>query len=161
MTTEALYPCVCGIADKMCNCVAPVIEKLRAKAEAHRQEEKRRRERKREEKQQERVHTHSPEVIYYDPETEAEARKAENAAKFDCENPPARPPAVDGGPVMDDADFWRDSLANMAGECISLMAYWDQKWPCWESYEASSDLQTLARQAGDTWNNIAKKLRTK
>jgi len=52
MSGETLYPCVCGIADKMCNCVAPVIEKMRAAKEAHRVAARESAKRKREEKQQ-------------------------------------------------------------------------------------------------------------
>jgi hypothetical protein len=52
-------------------------------------------------------------------------------------------------------DRWQLSLSNMAGEAVSLPAYWKKEFGDWRAFEVSSDLLELARQAVDTWKEIA------
>jgi hypothetical protein len=57
---------------------------------------------------------------------------------------------------------WQYSVGNMAGEAISLQAFWDKTFgEAWKSFEVSSDLVTLAQQAADAWTQIANELTDK
>ena len=60
---------------------------------------------------------------------------------------------------------WQYSAANMAGmagEAISLLAFWDKTFgEEWRSFEVPSDLVTLAQQAADAWAQIADELTTR
>ena len=59
-------------------------------------------------------------------------------------------------------EFWHRSLSNMAGEAISLPAYWRQQFGGdWEKFEVTSQLITLAKQAAETWNGITENLITR
>lgn len=50
---------------------------------------------------------------------------------------------------------WHRSLSNMAGEAISLSAYWTQQFgKDWQKFEVSSEVLTLAKQAAEAWNEI-------
>jgi hypothetical protein len=102
-----------------------------------------------------------------DAEVTAERRKAEYAAGTTgflagLGGPerafPTAPLLFDGS---DDAecdtpqDFWRRSITNMAGEAVSLPAYWRKNFPGWEKFEVPSDIRTLAMQAAEAWAEIA------
>jgi hypothetical protein len=54
---------------------------------------------------------------------------------------------------------WQGSLANGAGDAVSLWAYWTREFPGWEKFEVPTDLATLAMQAADAWAKIALDLR--
>jgi hypothetical protein len=57
---------------------------------------------------------------------------------------------------------WHRSLSNMAGEAISLSAYWTQQFgKDWQTFEVTSDVLTLAKQAADAWNDIVENLITR
>jgi hypothetical protein len=57
---------------------------------------------------------------------------------------------------------WHYSVSNIAGEAISLLAFWDKTFGQeWRSFEVSSDLATLAQQAADAWAQIANELTTR
>ena len=48
----------------------------------------------------------------------------------------------------------------MAGDAISLLAFWDKTFGKeWKDFEVPSDLVTLAQQAADTWGQIANELK--
>ena len=54
---------------------------------------------------------------------------------------------------------WGYSVGNMAGEAVSLPAFWDRTFgKGWQKFELSSDLVTLVQQAADTWAQIAEEL---
>ena len=59
-------------------------------------------------------------------------------------------------------DFWQCSLANMAGDAISLEAFWTrQHGEAWRSYPVPSHLVTLAEQAADAWRELARSLKAR
>lgn len=54
---------------------------------------------------------------------------------------------------------WHRSLSNLAGEAVSLPAYWKQQFGAdWEKFEVTSDVLTLAKEAGETWSGIVESL---
>jgi hypothetical protein len=56
-------------------------------------------------------------------------------------------------------DFWQRSLGNLAGDSISMEAFWKRQFGDWEKFEVTSDLVTLAEQAAEAWNKVAAKLK--
>jgi hypothetical protein len=57
---------------------------------------------------------------------------------------------------------WQYSLGNMAGESISLWAFWDKTFGKeWREFDVSSVSVTLAQQAADAWARIADELTTR
>jgi hypothetical protein len=85
-----------------------------------------------------------------------EPRKAAPKAKSETIDMMADEPCAD---CNTQEDFWHRSLANMAGEAISLPAYWTQQFgDDWEKFEVPSHLITLAKQAAETWNDIVESL---
>jgi hypothetical protein len=51
---------------------------------------------------------------------------------------------------------WHYSVGNMAGEAISLPAFWDKTFGReWRKFEVFSDVATLAQQAAAAWAQIA------
>jgi hypothetical protein len=57
---------------------------------------------------------------------------------------------------------WQRSVGNMAGEAVSLEAFWTKTFGKeWEGFDVPSDLVTLAREAADAWTQIANKLTTR
>jgi hypothetical protein len=66
---------------------------------------------------------------------------------------------LDDSPSDTPEQQWQRSVANMAGEAISLMPFWSRTFgKNWESFEVPSDLMTLTQQAADSWVKIADKL---
>jgi hypothetical protein len=56
-------------------------------------------------------------------------------------------------------EFWQRSVFNMAGEAVSLTAYWKQQFGSdWEKFEVPSDMLTLVRQAVEEWQGILENL---
>jgi hypothetical protein len=53
---------------------------------------------------------------------------------------------------------WQRSVSNMAGEAISLPAYWTQQFGDWKHFEVTSELITLAKQASKMWTILAGQL---
>ncbi|MGY4318996.1 hypothetical protein [Bradyrhizobium sp. JR3.5] len=54
---------------------------------------------------------------------------------------------------------WHRSLSNMAGEAISLPAYWTQQFDKdWQTFDVPADVLTLAKQAAEAWNDIVESL---
>jgi hypothetical protein len=54
---------------------------------------------------------------------------------------------------------WHRSMSNMAGEAISLSAYWTQQFgEDWQRFEVTSDVLTLAKQAAEAWSDIVESL---
>jgi hypothetical protein len=57
---------------------------------------------------------------------------------------------------------WHNSLGNMAGEGVSLRAYWSRIFgEDWKTFKVPSDLVTLARQCADEWTEIADEVTTR
>lgn len=54
-----------------------------------------------------------------------------------------------------DQERWQRSVMNMAGEAVSLPAYWSQQFGDWKTFPITTDLITLARQAADVWTTLA------
>ena len=50
---------------------------------------------------------------------------------------------------------WQRSVMNMAGEAVSLPAYWSLQFPNWKAFPITTDLIKLARQAADVWTALA------
>jgi hypothetical protein len=55
-------------------------------------------------------------------------------------------------------DFWQRSLSNLAGEAISLRAYWTKHFGEWEKFDKPKEIKTLAMQAMAAWADIAAQL---
>lgn len=51
-------------------------------------------------------------------------------------------------------EFWQNSLSSMAGDAISLSAYWTQQFGNWQQFEPTAEMVVLATQAAETWNEI-------
>jgi hypothetical protein len=57
---------------------------------------------------------------------------------------------------------WEYSVGNMAGDAISLQAFWDRTFGAeWREFAVASDLVTLAQQAAEAWAAIADELTTR
>jgi hypothetical protein len=54
-----------------------------------------------------------------------------------------------------DQERWQRSLGNMAGEAVSLDAYWTRQFGEWKKFDVPSELVTLARQAAEAWEKLA------
>jgi hypothetical protein len=61
--------------------------------------------------------------------------------------------------VSDGEEFalecWQRSLSNLAGDAISMRAFWTKEFGQWERFDRPSDLVTLARQAAEAWTELA------
>jgi Protein of unknown function (DUF3102) len=56
-------------------------------------------------------------------------------------------------------DFWQRSLSNLAGDAISMPAFWKRQFGAgWKKFKVTSDLVTLAKQAAEAWNELANEL---
>jgi hypothetical protein len=51
--------------------------------------------------------------------------------------------------------FWERSLGNLAGDAISMRAFWNREFGEWEKFEVPSSLVTLAKQAAKVWTELA------
>lgn len=69
------------------------------------------------------------------------------------------PEPISDGNCDTNQDFWQHSLGKLAGEAISLEAYWKRQFGDWEKFEVTSDLVTLAEQAAEAWNKLVAKLK--
>jgi hypothetical protein len=56
---------------------------------------------------------------------------------------------------------WQASLSNMAGDIISLDAYWKKEFGDWRKFEMPSDVQKLVSDALMAWSKIAFKPKVK
>jgi hypothetical protein len=54
--------------------------------------------------------------------------------------------------------FWQRSLSNLAGDAISIRAFWTRQFGKWEKFAVPSELVTLAKQAAEAWQALAKTL---
>ncbi len=54
--------------------------------------------------------------------------------------------------------FWQTSLANVAGDAISMEAFWTKQFGDWEEFEVPSTHVTLAKQASEAWIKLASKI---
>jgi hypothetical protein len=50
---------------------------------------------------------------------------------------------------------WQRSLANMAGDAVSLRAFWNKMFGDWEKFEVPADLLKLTKQAALVWDQLA------
>jgi hypothetical protein len=70
--------------------------------------------------------------------------------------------AVESSPDCDTAQQrWEFSLRNLAGDAISLSAFWSREFGNWKRFNVASDLVTLAQQAADAWKQLARELKDK
>ncbi len=53
---------------------------------------------------------------------------------------------------------WHNSLANVAGDAVSMEAYWAREFGEWEKFSVPSTHVTLAKQAAEAWTNLASKI---
>jgi hypothetical protein len=83
-------------------------------------------------------------------EISEEQRRAEYAALDD-------PIEEESAPGLTAKERWQNSIGNMAGEAISLQAYWTREFGEWEKLGARH-LITLALQAAEAWSEIADRL---
>ncbi len=85
---------------------------------------------------------------------DGKARKKRNRLDSVTGNKPIAEDAVDTP-----QDFWQCSLANLAGDAISMEAFWKCEFGDWEKFEVTSEQVTLAEQAAEAWTNLAAKLK--
>jgi len=70
------------------------------------------------------------------------------------------------GPIQEDCDDcnsdserWERSLSNMAGDAISIRAFWTREFgEQWETFDVPSTAVTLAKQAAKEWAELATSL---
>ena len=90
--------------------------------------------------------------------------------KDGVEQPRAKVKPADSGEIAaDEQDLqfkdwppqqrWQYGLDSLASWTISLPDHWTREFGDWESFEAPSDLITLAEQAAEAWTKIAAKLK--
>jgi hypothetical protein len=61
-----------------------------------------------------------------------------------------------------DSEQWERSLSNMAGDAISIRAFWNKTFGKeWENFEVPSTAVTLAKQAAKEWTELAADLTKK
>jgi hypothetical protein len=73
----------------------------------------------------------------------------------------------DGDPIEEECgdcnsneERWHRSLGNLAGDAISLEAYWTRQFgEDWQRFAVPDDLVTLAQNAAQAWANVAKQLK--
>lgn len=53
---------------------------------------------------------------------------------------------------------WQRSLSNLAGDAISMRAYWTREFGKWEKFETPSQLVKLAGEAARAWAKLASDL---
>ena len=62
----------------------------------------------------------------------------------------------DGG--LSPQERWRNSVSFMAGNSISLPAYWTKEFGEWEKFKVTSDISTLIKQAIKAWKEIGDRM---
>jgi hypothetical protein len=58
-------------------------------------------------------------------------------------------------------DFWERSFGNLAGDAISMRAFWKRQFGDWEKFEVTSELVTLAEQAAEAWTKLAASIKAR
>jgi DUF3102 family protein len=56
-------------------------------------------------------------------------------------------------------ETWQRSLVNIAGDMLSMRAFWTRQFGDWEKFNVTSDLVTLAEQASEELIQLSKMLR--
>lgn len=81
---------------------------------------------------------------------------------------PARKPPQASDPIQetcDDCDtpeqHWQRSLGNLAGDAISMSAYWSRQFGKWQRFDVPSSLVSLVEQAAKAWSELASNLAKK
>lgn len=79
--------------------------------------------------------------------------------KMPRRKPKPEPPAdvIIQEPCMDcnsEEERWQRSLSNLAGDAISMPAFWTREFGRWDQFDVSSDLITLAEQAAASWQQL-------
>jgi hypothetical protein len=94
--------------------------------------------------------------------TVEKARAVKAPAKRKIKKPPIDLP---GDPIQEECtdcdtpeQFWQHSLSNLAGDAVSMRAFWTRQFGKWEKFAVPSELVTLAKQAADAWSTLAKTL---
>lgn len=79
-----------------------------------------------------------------------------------------KPNARAADPIQEDCtdcnteqERWQHSLGNLAGDAVSIRAYWTREFGEWEKFEVPSSLVTLAKQAAKVWTELAADLSKK
>ena len=60
--------------------------------------------------------------------------------------------------VNQQEEYWQNSLGNLAGDAISMHAYWTRQFGDWGKFKVTSDLVTLAKQATEAWAKLEAEL---
>lgn len=53
---------------------------------------------------------------------------------------------------------WQRSASNLAGDAISMRAYWTREFGDWEKFEVPASLVVVAKQAAQAWAQLSKEL---
>jgi hypothetical protein len=56
------------------------------------------------------------------------------------------------------AEHWQRSLENLAGDALSVRAFWKRQFGDWQQFKASPSLIKLARRAAKEWTDVARDL---
>lgn len=73
---------------------------------------------------------------------------------------PSKPHASD--PIQEECEdcdtpqeHWQRSVSNMAGDAVSMSAFWSREFGRWDKFEVPSPLATLVKQAAAAWTKLA------
>jgi hypothetical protein len=59
------------------------------------------------------------------------------------------------------AERWHLSLGVLAGEAVAMRSFWDKEFENWRTFEVTSDILTLAKQARDAWSSLIGELESR
>jgi hypothetical protein len=62
---------------------------------------------------------------------------------------------------LSNAERWHLSLGALAGEAVAMRSFWDKEFEKWRTFEVTSDLLTLAKQARDAWSSLIGELESR
>jgi hypothetical protein len=79
-----------------------------------------------------------------------------NSGKTKAEEQTPDPTQDDCDDCNNDSERWERSLSNMAGDAISIRAFWNKTFGKeWEEFDVPSTAVTLAKQAAKEWTELA------
>jgi hypothetical protein len=79
-----------------------------------------------------------------------------NSGKTKAEQQTPGPTEDDCDDCNNDTERWERSLSNMAGDAISIRAFWNKTFGKeWETFQVPSTAVTLAKQAAKEWTELA------
>lgn len=117
--------------------------------EAEKEKDRERKRKERERKERERKAKEIPVRDVTDPD-DSDLLTADNVVPLNLATPTGAA----------EEERWQRSLGNLAGDAVSIRAFWTREFGEWEKFQAPSDLVTLAAQAAQAWTSLAADLAT-